>query len=81
MFYWLFGISIVLYFIGFIVNKQHDQVHSPFSLHIRWWVSSAALVFLVICGTDLLDGVQNIKMAVYGLISSSLFLFISWLTK
>lgn len=81
MFYWLFGISIVLYLMGFIVNKQHAQVHSPFSLHIRWWVSSAAIVFLVICVTGLLDGVENIMMAVYGLISSALFLFISWLTR
>ncbi len=81
MFYWLFCISIVFYLMGFVVNKQHDQVHSPFSLHIRMWFSCASIVFLGTCGIELLDDIQNIKMVVYGLISSVLFLFISWLTK
>ncbi|MDQ0201878.1 hypothetical protein J2S10_005089 [Neobacillus ginsengisoli] len=82
MLYWSFiCISVLLYIMGFIVNKQHNQIFSRSSLHIRWWFSSIALVLLGICIIDLIYGFQNIKMAGYSSISSFLFLIISWLTK
>ena len=82
MLFWVLICSaIFLYLMGFVVNTQHDQVFSRFSFHIRWWFSSITVVLLMICITDFIDGIHNIKMAGYSSISSSLFLLVSWLTK
>lgn len=81
MFYWILSISVVLYLMGFIINKQHNQVFSSTSIHIRWLFSTATIVFLAICIEDLINGIQNIKMLVFGSISTVLFLIISWATK
>lgn len=81
MFYWVLCISVILYIMGFIINKQHKQLSSSTYIHIRWWFSTATIVSLGICIEHLSNGVQNIKMLVFGSISSLLFLIISWVTK
>lgn len=81
MFYWILCISVIIYLIGFIINKQHNQVFSSTSIHIRWLFSTTTIVFLAICIEDLTNGIQNIKMLVWGSISSILFLIISWAKK
>ncbi len=81
MFYWVLCISMILYILGFIINKQHKQLFSSTSIHMRWWFSSSTIVSLGICIEQLSNGVQNIKVLVFGSISSLLFLIISWVTK
>lgn len=81
MFYWILCISVVLYLMGFIINTQHKQVFSSNSIHIRWLFSTGTIVFLAICIEDLTNGTQNLKMLLFGSISSVIFLIISWATR
>ncbi|WHY85818.1 hypothetical protein QNH39_24990 [Neobacillus novalis] len=75
------SISIICYFLGFIVNRIHDQVFSGYSLHIRWWFSTITIVCIMNSIGSFWDGIEDVKMAIRGLLSSIVFLYVSWKTR